>query len=164
MTAQAPHGLDITGYTFVVLGLVLLAPVSNSAATTPIYKCVDKNLRVLYTDEPCRGGELLNIRAGDADPAAVARLERAREALEQRAAQRSADERRAAEQRDLAAWYAREDERSAYDYSAASTAYNSGVTWWFPGFVRPHPPRSRPPKLPENRRFAPKSPPMAPRR
>jgi hypothetical protein len=41
---------------------------------------LDKNLGVLYTDEPCKEGEQLNVRAGDADPAAVARLERQRDA------------------------------------------------------------------------------------
>jgi hypothetical protein len=50
------------------------------AAKTPIYKCLDKNLGLLYTDEPCKDGEQLNIRAGDADSAAVARPERQRDA------------------------------------------------------------------------------------
>ena len=66
------------------------------AATPPIYKCLDKNLGLLYTDEPCKEGEQLNIRPGDADPAAVARLERQRDALDQSASQRIADLRRAA--------------------------------------------------------------------
>jgi hypothetical protein len=66
------------------------------AAATPIYKCFDKHLGVLYTDEPCKEGERLDIRAGDADPAAVARLERQRDALDQSASQRIADLRRAA--------------------------------------------------------------------
>jgi hypothetical protein len=57
---------------------------------------LDKNLGVLYTDEPCKEGQQLNVRAGDADPAAVARLERQRDALDQSAAQRIADPHRAA--------------------------------------------------------------------
>lgn len=164
LMARTPRGLEVAGYTLLALGLVLLVPASNAAAATQVYKCIDKNRHVLYTDEPCPGGELLDIRPGDADPAAVARLEREREALERRMAQRREDERRAAERRDFAAWYAREDDRTAYEYPAAVAPYDSGVTWWFPGFVRPHPPRSRPPKLPETRRFAPKSPSMPPRR
>jgi hypothetical protein len=164
MTTRTRYSLGITVYAVLALGLALLASTSNAATPAQIYKCVDKNHRVLYTDEPCQGGELLNIRAGEADPAALARLERAREALEQRAAQRNADERRAAEQREIAAWYARENAQAAYDYSVATTPYASGVTWWYPGFVRPYPHRSRPPKLPDTRRFMPKSPPMAPRR
>ena len=50
------------------LGLLVLPASSGWAATTPIYKCFDKNLGLLYTDEPCKDGEQLNIRAGDADP------------------------------------------------------------------------------------------------
>jgi hypothetical protein len=162
MTAKTPHRPGATGCTLLVLGLALLAPGSSSVAATQIYKCLDKNLGLLYTDEPCKDGELLNIRAGDADPAAVARLERARDALDQSAAQRIADERRAAAQRDLGAWYTTQDEPSAYDYMAANTPYDYGVTWWFPGFAKPHPPRSRPP--PQRRRMALMPPSMEPRR
>jgi hypothetical protein len=83
----------------------------------------------------------------------VARLERARDALDQSAAQRIADERRAAAQRDLAAWYAIGAEPNAYDYVAANSPYDYGVAWGFPGFARPHPPRSRPPRSLEPRRL-----------
>ncbi|HSS70562.1 MAG TPA: hypothetical protein VLQ46_07910 [Casimicrobiaceae bacterium] len=72
------------------------------AANTPIYKCFDKHLALVYTDVPCKNGELLDLRPGDADPAAVAGLEREREQLSLSAAQRIADERRAALQRELA--------------------------------------------------------------
>jgi hypothetical protein len=65
------------------------------AATTPIYRCLDSNLGLLYTDEPCKDDEELNIQAGDADPAAVARLERVRDALDQSAAPRMAEPHRA---------------------------------------------------------------------
>lgn len=67
---------------------------SAAAATTTVYKCFDKSLGVLYTDQPCKG-EQLDIRAGDADPIAVAELQREREALSRSAAQRIADNRRA---------------------------------------------------------------------
>lgn len=165
MTERTPHGLSIAGRVLLVLGLglglVLLAPIGSSAATTPIYKCFDRNLGVLYTDEPC-DGELLSIRAGDADPAAVARLERARDALDLAAAQRIADERRAATQQDLAAWYARQDPLSAYAGAAANAQDDYGVPWLFPGFSRPHPLRSRPPKPLQSRRLAFKPPDMTP--
>jgi hypothetical protein len=87
------------------------------AATTPIYKCLDKNLGVLYTDDPCKEGERLNIRPGDADPAAVARLERQRDALDQSASQRIADLRRAATEGEGASRsrYEPLDERGSYD-------------------------------------------------
>lgn len=146
MTERTPQGHSIAGRALLLLGLVLLAPISSSAATTPIYKCLDENLGLLYTDEPCKDGELLTVRAGDADPAAVARLERARDALDRGAAQRIADERRAATQQDLAAWYASQEPRSAYEDAAANAPYDYGVTSLSPGFARPHRLHSRLPK------------------
>jgi hypothetical protein len=81
------------------LGLIALACGSAAAATAPIYKCLDRNLGLVYTDVPCKDGERMDLRAGDADPVAVARLERERDALDRSAAQRIADERHAALQR-----------------------------------------------------------------
>src|ERR1700704_1636095 len=75
---------------------LVVVTAASWAATTPIYKCLDKNLGLLYTDQPCKEGEQLNIRPGDADPAAVARLEPQRDALDQSASQRIADLRRPA--------------------------------------------------------------------
>ena len=63
------------------------------AASTPIYKCFDKHLALVYTDVPCKDGEELDLRAGDADPAAVARLDHERELLSLAATQRISDER-----------------------------------------------------------------------
>jgi hypothetical protein len=79
----------------------------------------------------------------------VARLERARDALYQSAAQRIVDERRAAAQRDLAGWYAGPGERGGYDYLGANMPYDydyGGAFWWNPGFSNHHPLRSRSPK------------------
>ncbi len=70
-----------------------------SAAPAPVYKCLDRNLGINYTDIPCKDGERLDIRAGDPDPAAIAQLARERDALDRSAAQRIADERHAALQR-----------------------------------------------------------------
>jgi hypothetical protein len=80
---------------WVSLGALAGIGVGAQAGTSTIYKCFDKNLGVLYTDQPCKG-EPLEIRAGDADPNAVAALEREREALSRSMAQRIADQRRAA--------------------------------------------------------------------
>src|ERR1700681_1798673 len=137
-----------------MLCVVLLGPLGVSAATTPIYKCFDKSLGLLYTDEPCKEGEVLDIRAGDADPAAVARLERAREAFDRNATQRIADERRAPVQRDVAAGYGRDDAARVYDSTEAYSPYEYGVIGWLPASARHHPPRSRPPKMPGSRRPA----------
>jgi len=66
------------------------------AAALPIYKCMDKSAGIVYTDIPCKDGERMNdLRAGNADPAAIARLDREREAWDRSTAQRLAEERRA---------------------------------------------------------------------
>jgi uncharacterized protein DUF4124 len=71
---------------------------SALAATTTVYKCFDRNLNVLYSDEPCRG-EQMNVKTSDADPAALAELQRERDALARSTAQRIADSHRAALER-----------------------------------------------------------------
>jgi len=83
--------------------LALLAPSANAAVTT-VYKCFDRSLGVLYTDQPCRG-ESISIEAGATDAAAVAELQREREAVSRSAAQRIADNRRAGIDRDYAPRY-----------------------------------------------------------
>ena len=72
--------------------MLAAAPPAMSAVTT-VYKCFDRNLNVVYTDQPCRG-EQLDIEAGRADPAALAELQRERDALSRAVAQRIADNRR----------------------------------------------------------------------
>ena len=133
------------------LALALLAPMSGLATTAPIYKCFDTNLGLLYTDEPCKNGEQMNIRAGDADPVAIAKLQRERDAFDQRAAQRRADQLR---QLDWPAQYMVEDNQRVVDVSP----YDNGGVWWQPGFARPHPPRARGLKSQESRRPAPMPP------
>jgi hypothetical protein len=80
---------------WVAVGMLAVTSVGAQSGTSTIYKCFDRNLGVLYTDQPCRG-ERLEIRAGDADPNAVAALERERDALSRSMGQRIADQRRAA--------------------------------------------------------------------
>lgn len=131
-------------------GLAWLMPLSSLAATDPIYKCIE-DLRVVYTDVPCRNGEQLNIRAGEADPAAMARLQRERDLLDQSAAQRIAAQQR---QRDWSTRYVTEDFQPGYDMPP----YDYGGVWWLPGVARPHPPKPRGPKAHGPRRSAPMSP------
>ena len=132
------------------------------AATKPIYKCLDKNFGLLYTDEPCNEGEQLDIRAGDADPAAVARLERQRDALDQSAAQRIADlHRPAPEGAGLSRLrYELVDERGSYDYGSAYVS-DYGI-----GSRRFMHRRAMGPREPEERvrHFAPPPPYFVPRR
>ena len=132
------------------------------AATTPIYKCLDKNLGLLYTDEPCKEGEQLNIRPGDADPAAVARLERQRDALDQSASQRIADLRRAATEGEHASRLRYEplEEGGSYDYAPA---YFSDYGILAHHVMHHQAKRSRKPDL-RIRHFAPPPPYFVPRR
>jgi hypothetical protein len=73
--------------------MLAAAAAPASSAVTTVYKCFDRSLNVVYTDQPCRG-EQLDIEAGRADPAALAELQREREALSRAVAQRIADNRR----------------------------------------------------------------------
>lgn len=135
----------------VVIGFASLAPLSGWAATEPIYKCIDANMRVAYTDIPCSTGEQLDVRAGEADPAAMARLQRERDRLDQSAAQRIADQQR---QRDLPRRYVADAYRP--DSGVPANDYVGG--WWLPGVARSLPPKARAPKSHGPRRTAPMPP------
>ena len=130
------------------------------AASTPIYKCLDKNLGLLYTDQPCKDGEQLDIRPGDADPAAVARLERQRDALDQDAARRIAALRQAPVQGQGAPRlrYDPVDQSGSYDYEPAYVADYG--TQSRPSTHR-HPKQA--PPHPRIRHFAPAPPDIVPR-
>ena len=92
MNAKKP--LPLRAHLRVALAAVAVAAASPAmSAVTTVYKCFDRNLNVVYTDQPCRG-EQLDIEAGRADPAAIAELQREREALSRAVAQRIADNRR----------------------------------------------------------------------
>ena len=85
----------LSSFLAVALGAVLAcAAPSATAAVTTVYKCFDRSLGVVYTDQPCRG-EQLDIEAGRVDQNAIAELQREREALSRAVAQRIADNRRA---------------------------------------------------------------------
>ena len=160
MKAQAADPFLGAGIACLALCLILFT-CGSWAATTPIYKCFDKNLSVVYTDEPCRDGERLDVRAGDADPAAVAWLERQRDALDQSAAQRIADLRRipAVEQLAPPLQYAPVDQFGPYEYAPYFADYGF---WSYPFVGRP-PMRFRKPALHHMRHFAPPPPHVVPR-
>jgi hypothetical protein len=156
-TVHARNGRGVTGCAL-LSGLAVLLAVGSAPASTPIYKCFDKNLALVYTDEPCKDGERVDIRAGDADPAAVARVERARDALDASVAQRIADQRRAALERSLAAQYAMGSAPIAYDYAAAPPYDYGFFAYPVPGyrsFARDHRLRSFPQHVPDHRRVVP---------
>jgi hypothetical protein len=140
---------------------LVVVTAASWAATTPIYKCLDKNLGLLYTDQPCKEGEQLNIRPGDADPAAVARLEHQRDALDQSASQRIADLRRPAADTASASRLRYEplDERGSYDYGPAYVSDYGSVSHRFM-----HHQAMGPRPKPRMRHFAPPPPYFVPRR
>jgi hypothetical protein len=90
LAANKPPALLTAALATVVLAV---APAAAMAAVTTVYKCFDRNLAVVYTDQPCRG-EQLDIEAGRADPAALAELARERQSLSRAVEQRIADNRR----------------------------------------------------------------------
>jgi hypothetical protein len=141
------------------LGYMAIGAAGASAATAPIYKCVDRNLGVLYTDVPCKDGERVDIRAGDADPAAVARLERERDALDRSAAQRIADDRRAALHRrhDAAPAYVMADDAMAYADAAEYLPFGWGYAWGYAP-ERRRIPEARPDRRAEPARVVPARP------
>jgi hypothetical protein len=168
MTAKTMHGRSTLAAALIAAGALVLAANVADAATASIYKCPGANLVVIYTDQPCKGGEQLDIRAGDADAAAVAQLQRVRDQLDWSAAVRIAEERRAAAQRGLAALARRErdeDRGGAYEPDDSASPYDYALPW-YPAFVpmrsahlrRPHPPRTAAP-----RSFAPNPPYLVPR-
>jgi len=154
----------------IAAGALLVAAGVANAASASIYKCTGNNLGFTYTDRPCKGGERLDIDAGEADPEAVARLQGARDQLERGAAARVAEERRAAAQRDLAGpTWRRYDEGPgpaypAQDYGTALSPYDYALPW-YPAFAPMHrPPRHPHPARPVARRtFAPNPPYIVPR-
>jgi len=162
------HGRSTLAAAMIAAGALVLATSVADAATASIYKCLGANLVVIYTDQPCKGGEQLDIRAGDADAAAVAQLQRVRDQLDWSAAVRIAEDRRLAAQRELAALARRErdEDRGAaddLDYSGAPYDYSS---LWYPAFVpmrSAHLPGPHRPRTAARRGFAPNPPYFVPR-
>jgi hypothetical protein len=126
--------------------ILTLAVAPAWAASTPIYKCLDNHLGLVYTDVPCKDGERLDIRAGDADPAAIARLDRALDRLDESAAQRMLDDRRAADARAPAAYVPQEpqDDSGANQYVGYGYGYGGYGYWSYPPYVRHHLHRPKP--------------------
>jgi hypothetical protein len=125
---------------WLALGALGSAAVFAHAGTTTIYKCFDRNLGVLYTDQPCKG-ELLEVRAGDADPNAVAALERERDALSRSMAQRIADQRRAALDAQRAVEWVYPAPPDPSVYAANDVYYPAG--WGYAPYSAAKPPRQQ---------------------
>ena len=168
MTAKPIHRRSKPAVAVIAAGALLVATGVGDAASAPIYKCLGSNLGLIYTDQPCKDGERLDIHAGDADPAAAARLQDARDQLDKSAAARIVEERRVAAQRDFVALLRQQRDEdisaaSVSDYSTALSPYDYSMLW-YPGFVPSHPPRPLPhPPRPAPRSFAPNPPYIVPR-
>lgn len=136
-----------------------LASGTASGAGTPIYKCFDRNLGVLYTDVPCKDGEHVDVRAGDADPVAVARLQREMDAVAQSADRRIALAERAAVERQYVQPYAYPPERDLGTYAdeAAYASYGGYAVAPY-DHDRARPKGARSPKRFERRYTVPASP------
>ena len=132
------------------------------AANSVVYRCLDAHLGVVYTDLPCKDGQAFDTRAGEADPVAVARLDRVRDALDQSAAQRIIDDRRLAGQKELAAQSRRD---APYERSDEDTVADGGYGYGFAGYapVRDRPRRHRPPRPVTQLGAAPNPPYIVPR-
>ncbi len=169
LTMAARHVLRKAVPATVIVGALLVAPAAI-AANTAIYKCVDQHFGIAYTDQPCTGGQQLDIHPGDADPVATARLERVRDELDRSAAARLVDLRREAAQKELAGLMRqqRDQDRVAAVADSSPTYYAADVPW-YPAFLPPrqrHPARPRhhhspPTQAPNNE--APNPPYLAPR-
>jgi hypothetical protein len=83
-----------------VLSPLSLGITDAAEADAQVYKCAQPNGSVLYTDHPCNGGAIVDIRLGPADPAAPARLAHAQAELDAVATQRRAEEEIAATRRE----------------------------------------------------------------
>ena len=132
------------------VGLVFAVADPAHAANTVVYRCLDAHLDVVYTDLPCKDGSAFEVRPGEADPAAVARLEKLRDQLDQSAAQRLSDERRLFAQR-LATYSSRTNDQPRDDSSDYGGYYTYPVAGY--GYGGPYPPYARPPinRFPDRR-------------
>jgi hypothetical protein len=152
----------------VIAGAVLALMIGTTgAASAAIYKCTAADRGLVYTDQPCKGGEVLEVHAGEVDRDAVARLQVARDMLDRGAAARIAAQQRDA---DLGAFAAVAQRQRDEDQAAADTDYTSpydSYVGWYPGtgqMHRPHPPRERPPRgNPRRHAVAPRGPFVVPR-
>ncbi len=152
-----------TLYSLCVAVLALSVSAAGRATGTVVYRCLDAHLGVVYTDVPCKDGAPLDVHSGEVDAAAVAKLERARDALDQSAAQRISDERRLAGQKEL---LAAQSPREAGDgYNGQGMVADGAYTYPIAGFapVRPHPPRHRAMRPSTPRGGAPSPPYIVPR-
>ena len=72
--------------------VVLAALIFSSQAMAQVYKCTQPGGRVLYSDEACKGGAVVDVGAGSTNPVAVRQLARDSAAFDRKMAARRAAE------------------------------------------------------------------------
>jgi hypothetical protein len=85
---------------FITAALLSLISAIAIGAQGPIYRCAQADGTLLYADNPCDGGTVVDVHPGLADPGAKERLARAQAELDRAAALRRANEREAAVRRE----------------------------------------------------------------
>lgn len=123
------------------LPFAFAALIFASAAGAQVYKCQQGNAGVSYQDFPCKGGTVVDVRAGSDNPAAVDRLERANAEFNRTAAARSANEAIAAQRRE--ALYQQQRAAEAAQAMAEAAAYPPA--FYAPVYGVPGPVRKRRP-------------------
>jgi len=123
------------------LPIAFAALIVASAAGAEVYKCKQASGAVAYQDFPCKGGTVVDVRAGSDDPAAVDRLERANAEFNRAAAARSANEAIATQRREALYQQQRAAEAAqAMAEAAANPPAFYGPVYGVPGPVRKHRP------------------------
>jgi hypothetical protein len=120
------------------LPIAFAALIVASAAGAAVYKCTQASGTVAYQDFPCKGGTVVDVRAGSDDPAAVDRLERANAEFNQAAAVRSANEAMAAQRREALYQQRRAADAAQAMAEAAANPPAIYVPYGVPGPVRKH--------------------------
>jgi hypothetical protein len=110
------------------LSCISLGMTNAFAQDTRIYKCAQPNGGVLYTDQACNGGTVLDIRLDPVDPDALTRLARAGAEFDAAEAQRKAEQARLEELNRLQQQM--ESERYAGVPFAADGNYFDGEPWY----------------------------------
>jgi hypothetical protein len=122
---------------------IAFALIFASAAGAQVYKCQQGNAGVSYQDFPCKGGTVVDVRAGSDDPAAVDRLDRANAEFNRAAAARSANEAIASQRRE--ALYQQQSAAAAAQAMADAAA--NPPAFYAPVYGVPGPIRKRRPNV-----------------
>jgi hypothetical protein len=122
------------------LPIAFAALIFASAAGAQVYKCQQASGTVAYQDYPCKGGTVVDVRAGSDDPAAVDRLDRANAEFNRAAAARSANEAMAAQRREALYQQQRAADAAQTMAEAAANPPAIYVPYGVPGPVRKHRP------------------------